>query len=239
MLTGVTSSDPPLFELREVVVEAGDARPLDGVSLCFEADGIHVVVGESGSGKSTLLRLLNRLEVPTSGTVAFRGDDISALDPLRLRRQVGMVFQRPTLFPGTVLDNLRVAAPDLDEDAAGELCTRVGLPADLLSRIGDDLSGGEAQRACLARSLAAEPDVLLMDEVTSSLDRRATRVLEDRTQELAAAGTPIVWVTHDLDQALRLDPEPTVLSAGRLATDAERAAFLSGSDDHDEGADRG
>lgn len=235
----MSDSDTPLFELRDVEVEAGDARPLDGVSLCLDAEGVHVVVGESGSGKSTLLRLLNRLEVPTAGTVEFRGDDVSTLDPLRLRRQVGMVFQRPTLFPGTVLDNLRVADPELDEDAAADLCARVGLPSELLGRIGDDLSGGEAQRACLARSLAAGPEVLLMDEVTSSLDRRATRVLEERTQELASSGTPVVWVTHDLDQALRLDPEPTVLAAGRLATEEERAAFLHATDGVDEEVDRG
>src|SRR5690606_11232412 len=108
MLPFVTHGEdgPPLFALDDVVVAIDDARPLDGITLDLPGEGITVIVGASGSGKSTLLRLLNRLEVATSGTVRFRGTDIDELDPLALRRQVGMVFQRPTLFPGTVRDNL-------------------------------------------------------------------------------------------------------------------------------------
>lgn len=228
------STSIPLFALRDVVVSYGDARPLDGITLDLPGDGITVVLGASGSGKSTMLRLLNRLEVPSSGEIRFHGEDLSRMDPLALRRRVGMVFQRPTLFPGTVRDNLLVAAPDAgDEDLAVAL-ERVGLPAELLDRVGDDLSGGEAQRACLARTLLARPEVLLMDEVTSSLDPRASRLLEERTVALAASGVPVVWVTHDLDQALRLDPDPVVLTAGRLATADERAAFLAGFADADD-----
>lgn len=219
---------PPLFSLDEVVVAIDDARPLDGITLDLPDRGVTVVLGASGSGKSTLLRLLNRLEVPTSGTVRFRGEDLDDLDPLVLRRRVGMVFQRPTLFPGTVRDNLRVARPDADDAAVRQVLERVGLPPELIDRVGDDLSGGEAQRACLARTLITEPEVLLMDEVTSSLDPRAAQLLEGRTQRLAEDGTPVVWVTHDLDQALRLDPAPIVLTRGRLADEGERAAFLAG-----------
>lgn len=233
MLRAVPENSP-LFELSDVVVAVDGARPLDGISLTFDREGVTVVLGASGSGKSTLLRLLNRLEVPTSGTVRFHGRDIADIDPLQLRRQVGMVFQRPTLFPGTVRDNLLVAAPDASDDDLGSALERVGLDVRLLGRVGDDLSGGEAQRACLARTLLARPEVLLMDEVTSSLDPRGARLLEDRTLDLARSGVPVIWVTHDLDQARRLDPDPVVLVAGRLATDDERRAFLAGIGAHDE-----
>ena len=222
------SAPAPLFALRDVVVAFGDARPLDGVTLDLPDRGVTVVLGASGSGKSTMLRLLNRLEAPTSGLVLFRGEDLSGLDPLALRRRVGMVFQRPTLFPGTVRDNLRVAAPEAGDGELREAMERVGLPVELLDRVGDDLSGGEAQRACLARTLLARPEVLLMDEVTSSLDPRASRLLEEHTVALAEGGVPVIWVTHDLDQALRLDPDPVVLTAGRLADLEEREAFLAG-----------
>lgn len=224
---GVAPPDVPLFELRDVVVTAGDVHPLDGVSLCLGASGVHVLLGESGSGKSTLLRLLNRLEVPSSGQVLFRGDDVAAVDTLDLRRRVGMVFQRPTLFPGTVRDNMLVADAGLDETAMVAALDRVGLDAGLLDRVADDLSGGEAQRACLARTLVTGPEVVLMDEVTSSLDRRASRGLEARARELADDGVPVVWVTHDLDQARRLDDQPIVLFAGRLASPGERRAFFA------------
>ncbi len=99
-----------LFEFDDVEVSFGDARALDGISLTVPDDGVTVLLGASGSGKSTMLRLCNRLEVPTAGRVLFRGTDIMDLDPLSLRRRVGMVFQRPTLFPGTVIENLRVAS---------------------------------------------------------------------------------------------------------------------------------
>jgi putative ABC transport system ATP-binding protein len=222
-------ADPvPLFALHDVVVAFGETRPLDGISVDLPGKGVTVVLGASGSGKSTMLRLLNRLEVPTSGRVLFHGEDLATLDPLALRRRVGMVFQRPTLFPGTVRDNLRVAQPAATEAQVTEAMELVGLRVALLDRVADDLSGGEAQRACLARTLITGPEVLLMDEVTSSLDPRASRVLEERTAGLADSGVPVIWVTHDLEQGLRLDPDPIVLTDGRVATEEERTAFLAG-----------
>ncbi len=210
-----------VFGFDDVSVEAGGARILAGITASVPDRGVTVLLGPSGSGKSTLLRLCNRLEVPTQGVVRFHGDDVGALDPLDLRRRVGMVFQRPTLFPGTVRDNLRVAAPDGDEAAFVSVLERAGLDAGFLERTGDDLSGGEAQRACLARTLVIRPEVLLMDEPTSSLDDRNTRVLEERAGELAADGVPVLWVTHDLDQAGRIGTHCLALDAGRLVADGE------------------
>jgi putative ABC transport system ATP-binding protein len=189
--------------------------------------GVSVLVGPSGSGKSTLLRCCNRLEIPESGTVCFRGDDIDGLDPLHLRRRVGMVFQRPTPFSGTVAENLRVAEPALTTRAAELALERVGLAGSFLDRDARELSGGEAQRVCLARTLVTRPEVVLMDEVTSSVDPSATRGLEELARALAATGVPVVWVTHDLDQMGRLADHVLVVIDGRIVH-AGRADALVG-----------
>jgi putative ABC transport system ATP-binding protein len=176
-----------------------------------------VLVGPSGAGKSTLLRLCNRLDVPTSGRVLFRGDDVAGLDPLALRRRVGMVFQRPTPFPGTVMENLRVAEPDLGVDDAVAVLERVRLEPDLLDRPATELSGGEAQRVCLARTLVTQPEVVLMDEPTSSVDRAARLALESLARDLVHDGVSVLWVTHDLDQMRRVADQVVVVIAGRIA----------------------
>jgi putative ABC transport system ATP-binding protein len=197
------------------------------------------MVGPSGSGKSTLLRCCNRLEVPVRGDVRYRGVDLEELDPLELRRRVGMVFQRPTPFAGTVLENLQVAEPTLDEETAAIELERVGLGSSMLPRDARELSGGEAQRVCLARTLATRPEVVLMDEVTSSVDPAARFALEELAAALARSLVPVVWVTHDLDQMRRLADHVVVVIGGRivhagapdrLGADAPDAAqrFLAG-----------
>lgn len=207
----------PLFTLEGVAVRRGGARILDGVDLSVPSAGVTVLIGMSGAGKSTVLRLCNRLEAPTSGTVRFRGTDVATLDPLAHRRRVAMVFQAPTPFPGTVLDNLRAVTPDLDAAGGRDLLDRVGLGPDALDRTADSLSGGEAQRLVLARALTTGPEVLLADEPTSALDATATTRLEALARTLATDGLPVVWVTHDLEQMRRLADHLVVLRAGRVA----------------------
>lgn len=216
----------PLFELDGVSLVLDGRRILDDVSLRIPDNVITVIVGPSGAGKSTILRLLNRLEVPTSGEIRFRGRPLDELDPLVLRRRVGMVFQQPTPFPGTVRDNLLVADPSAGEDELTEVLAVAGLPASFLDREADELSGGESQRMCLARTLLTRPEVLLMDEPTSALDPDAQARLERTAAEVAAAGRPMVWVTHDLGQAERLGSEIVALVDGRVADVAERDRFL-------------
>jgi putative ABC transport system ATP-binding protein len=210
--------DPPLFTFEDVVVQVDGTRILDGVAAEVPADGITCLVGPSGSGKSTLLRLCNRLEVATDGVVRFRGDDVLSLEPLSHRRRVGMVFQRPTPFPGTVRDNLRVARPDADDEELGLALARAALGMGFLDRVADHLSGGEAQRMCLARTLVTQPQVLLMDEPTSALDAEATAVLEELACDLACAPSPVpvVWVTHDQAQVDRIAQRRLVIEAGRV-----------------------
>jgi UDP-glucose/iron transport system ATP-binding protein len=225
---------------------AGPHGPLvSDVHGAIPRRGMTVVIGPSGAGKSTLLRLCNRLDAPSAGRVLFRGDDVATLDPLRLRRRVGMVFQRPTPFAGTVRDNFQVAEPELDDTDAKAVLERVDLTGALLDRPATELSAGEAQRVCLARTLVTKPEVLLMDEPTSSLDPRATRVLETLTRWLAADGVPIVWVSHDLAQMRRIAEHVTVMFAGRIVQQCalrdldhvavpEVAAFLRDPDQEDD-----
>ncbi|HEX7443501.1 MAG TPA: ATP-binding cassette domain-containing protein, partial [Acidimicrobiales bacterium] len=169
-----------------------------------------------------------------SGQVLFRGDDIAALDPLAHRRRVGMVFQRPTLFAGTVRDNLRVAEPHGTDDEFRAVLERVVLDASFLDRTADDLSGGEAQRACIARALLTRPEVLLMDEATSALDPDARRAIERLALDLVAGGLTLLWVTHDLEQVRRLLGDRTdrvlVVLDGHVAGPEESAAFLADRD---------
>jgi putative ABC transport system ATP-binding protein len=231
----VTGAREPLFEFHDVSVPGVDGRwRLRHVDGCIPASGVTVLVGPSGSGKSTLLRCCNRLEVPTEGAVAYRGTDLASLDVLRLRRRVSMVFQRPTPFPGTGRDNLRTADPAIDDARGRELLARVHLEPEFLDRNATELSGGEAQRLCLARSLAVEPEAVLMDEATSSLDRIARRALEDLARSLADGGTPIVWVTHDLAQARRLADTLLVVVDGRIAQGADAKAFIEEDGAHGE-----
>jgi len=206
-----------LFAFEGVTVEREPGRAiLREVTASVPDGGVTVIVGPSGAGKSTLLRLCNRLEAPSAGRVLLRGEDIAGLDPLALRRRVGMVFQRPTPFAGTVADNLRVAVPDLEDAAMGAALERAGLAASFLTRAADDLSVGEAQRMCLARTLVTGPEVLLMDEPTSALDRDNRLALERLARRLTEEGVPVLWVTHDGEQVARLADWVLALREGRL-----------------------
>jgi UDP-glucose/iron transport system ATP-binding protein len=217
----------PLFAFESVSLAAPDGRwRLHGATGRIEARGVTTLVGPSGSGKSTLLRCCNRLELPSGGVVRFRGTDVVELDPLQLRRHVAMVFQRPTPFPGTCRENLLIADAEIDERHAAELLARVQLGADFLDRNATQLSGGEAQRLCLARALAAKPEVVLMDEVTSSLDPAARVALEELARKLAIDGVPIVWVTHDLRQVRRIADHVLVVMDGRIVHSAPIARLM-------------
>jgi putative ABC transport system ATP-binding protein len=178
------------------------------------------IVGPSGSGKSSLLRLLNRLDEPTSGIVYLDGMDYRQIAPRELRRRVGMVLQRPFLFPGSVADNLqfgpRQRGEKLSVAAVEELLSAVGL-ASFAGRDVSNLSGGEAQRVSFARALANSPEALLLDEPTSALDDAAKREVETLIQQIGRErDIACILVTHDVAQAARLAGRVLVLENGRL-----------------------
>lgn len=211
-----------VFAFEQVTLRFAGAVALDEVTTHLPTGKLSVVAGASGSGKSSLLRLCNRLEVPTTGTVRFRGADVAAVDPLQLRRRVGMVFQRPAIFPGTVRDNLLVARANARESELVSVLEQAELDSSFLDRTGDDLSGGEAQRVCLARTLICRPEVLLMDEPTTSLHPAASIAMEETLKALHGEGSvEVVWVTHDLAQIERLAQHLVVLSAGTLVYEGD------------------
>jgi len=207
----------PAFELRGVVAGPVDRPILRDVTLDLPAAGVTAVAGPSGAGKSTLLRLLNRLDDPVAGEIRWQGRPLSSWPPTELRRQVGMVFQRPPLFPGTVRDNLRVACPDVDADRCARVLDEVQFPPAKLDESASTLSGGEAQRMCLARALLTDPAVVLADEPTASLDGVARRSIEELARALADAGVAVIWVTHDTDQLRRIADHVLALVDGRVA----------------------
>ena len=204
-----------LFSFEDVVVDRNGVRALDGFTATVPAGGVTAIFGPSGSGKSTMLRLCNRLEAPTAGRVLFREDDVAQQDPLRLRRRVGMCFQRPTPFPGTVADNLRVADPDASASTMVEALDQMALSGSWLDRDATELSGGEAQRMCLARTLITRPEVLLLDEPTSAVDAAAARVIERAVRELAGAAVTALWVSHDAAQVNRIADQVLHIDHGR------------------------
>jgi UDP-glucose/iron transport system ATP-binding protein len=215
---------PAAFEFTKVSVLRAGRRVLDDVTARIPPAGITVVTGPSGAGKTTLLRLCNRLEVPDTGTVRYRGRPLDELDPLALRRRVGMVFQRPIPFPGSVSDNLRVASPDAGAEELRVLLSRVALDPGLLDQEARTLSGGELQRVCLARTLVTRPETLLLDEPTSALDDQPKRVFEATARELAAQDITLVWITHDDAQALRVADRTYQLRDGHLTGAAAEEA---------------
>jgi putative ABC transport system ATP-binding protein len=188
--------------------KVGEKVLVDDVSLEVHAGEIVGVLGPSGSGKSSLLRLLNRLDEPTSGTVFLENTDYRNVAPRELRRSVGMVMQRPYLFPGSVAENVtfgpRQRAEQIIGEKISELIGEVGL-AGYETRDVSKLSGGEAQRVSLARALANSPRALLLDEPTSALDDASKSGIESlvtkivRDKQLAC-----LLVTHDHGQAERM-----------------------------------
>jgi putative ABC transport system ATP-binding protein len=195
-------------------------RLVDDVSVQIQKGTIVAIVGPSGAGQSSFLRLLNRLDEATSGTVWLEGIDYHTLAPQELRRRVGMVMQSPHLFPGTVAENIRFGprqrGEELPQDTIVRLLERVGL-AGYAERDVSNLSGGEAQRVSLARTLANSPEVLLLDEPTSALDEATQHDVEGLILGIIREqGLTCLLITHNTEQARRVATHVMVLEAGKL-----------------------
>jgi putative ABC transport system ATP-binding protein len=224
--------DPDAVVLRaeHLSRRVGEVAIVNDVSLDVRQGELLGVVGPSGSGKSSFLRLLNRLDEPTNGTVFLEGQDYRLLPPRELRRRVGMVTQRPFLFPGDVASNLRFGPLQRGETPAHsdvcQLLECVGLPG-FAARDVVNLSGGEQQRISLARALANRPEVLLLDEPTSALDEEAKFSIEQLICNLVRqTSLTCVLVTHDRDQARRMCDRVAILEAGRLIQTGTPAEVL-------------
>ena len=191
---------------------------VNNISIQVQKGDVLAIVGPSGAGKSSFLRLINRLDEPTSGTVFVHDQDYRDIPPRELRRRVGMVMQAPYLFPGTVADNLQFGpaqrAEQLSDDNISALLDQVGL-SGFAHRDISHLSGGEAQRVSLARTLANGTEILLLDEPTSALDDAAQQNIEVLLKRIIAQqNLTCLIITHDMDQAARLANRVLILKDG-------------------------
>jgi ABC-type methionine transport system ATPase subunit len=207
----------------------GRTEILKDVDIEIRDGAITAVVGPSGAGKSTLLRAINRLIEPSTGEIYLNGEPTSSLDPLELRRRVGIVFQIPALFGGSVEEAVLYGARLSGKDAEpGRLLEMVGLDASLRARDPQSLSVGQQQRVAIARALALQPEALLLDEPTSALDEAARRRIEELVTDLnARLGLTMVFVSHDLSQVERVAGRVVVLVEGKSVGEWDREDFFS------------
>lgn len=225
---------PPLLRFDGVICRFGNVTAVDGVDCSLAPRSFVALVGASGSGKSTLLKTVNTLVQPTAGRVLFAGDDVASLKPARLRRRVGYVFQGIGLFPHfTVGENIaigpRLTGEKLLPERIAALLELVELEPAMASRMPDELSGGQRQRVGVARALAGDPELLIMDEPFGALDPVTRAALGITVRELHdTLGLTTVMVTHDMAEALLLADRVLVMDAGALVADATPRALLAG-----------
>lgn len=216
-------SPQPYLRAENVSYTADGQTILSNINFVISEGERVAIFGPSGAGKSTLIRLLNRLDEPSSGTIFIDGQDYREIPPQQLRRRLGLVMQQPYLFPGTVADNLRFgpAAQDksLEDEEIQHLLAGVDL-AGFADRDVSKLSGGEAQRVSLARTLANQPEALLLDEPTSSLDEAARIEVEETILSvLNSQDVTCILVTHDREQVQRMADRVILLKSGEIVED--------------------
>jgi len=239
-----------LFQFSDVGLDVGSKSILSGLNFEIHKGEFVAVIGASSAGKSSLLRMFNALTSPTQGQISFRGLDIDT-DILSLRKNVGVLFQNPVVFAGTVRDNMLIAgrwdqsiAQILDHELLAAL-EQVGLENTLLTSNAKDLSGGEQQRLALARTLLNHPQVLLLDEATSNLDPKLARAIMDQIDMLGKTlHLTVIAVSHDYLLMKRYAKRVIILSKGRIIGDGsfkalegehifEAAGLLGNEDDHE------
>lgn len=203
---------------------------LKGISGQVEKGSILTIIGPSGSGKSTILSLCNLMLTPDSGEIFIAGKEVREWDPQELRKYVGISFQSAPMIKGTVLHNLslpyRLQGKQLDHPE--KYLEEVGLGVEFLSREAKELSGGQKQRLSLARTLVNHPGILLLDEITSALDRHLSKEIEDLILEInKRRKTTILWVTHDLSQAERVGDQTWLIMDGELVEAGETENFFN------------
>jgi putative ABC transport system ATP-binding protein len=204
--------------LRKVNNNRIKTQILSNLDLKVEQGGLVTIMGASGSGKTTLLRLINRLSEADSGNIFLNGMDIRDYAPMELRRKVGMVFQLPVMFKGSVRDNIafgvKLWGGNIDVEVLAKAC---GISENLINADAEQLSVGEKQRVCIARALANQSELLLLDEPTSALDIATAEKIERLLIKFRTEfGLTVLWVTHEREQAERIGGRKLILKDGRL-----------------------
>jgi osmoprotectant transport system ATP-binding protein len=233
------NANPPVIEFRDVAYLLPNGQPLlSGLSLAVERGETLVLLGRSGSGKTTTLKLINRLLTPASGEVFVNGAPTANADVIRLRRSIGYVIQEIGLFPHFNVERNIGLVPRVEgwpaprvHQRVEELLQMVGLESEIASRYPHQLSGGQRQRVGVARALAADPAILLMDEPFGALDAITRDQLQREFLSLQQSlNKTVVFVTHDLREALRLGSRIALMEAGRLVTVLSPTEFLRSKD---------
>ncbi|MDY3042688.1 ABC transporter ATP-binding protein, partial [Streptococcus pluranimalium] len=217
-------SDKPIIEFKNVRKIYGDNVAVDTANLSVTAGEFICFIGTSGSGKTTLMRMINRMLKPSEGNIYFEGKDISTINPIHLRRKIGYVIQNIGLMPHmTIYENITLVpkllkwSEDKKKAKAKELIKLVELPEEFLDRYPSELSGGQQQRIGVIRALAADQDVILMDEPFGALDPITREGIQDLVKTLQEKmGKTIVLVTHDMDEALKLASRIVVMDNGQM-----------------------
>jgi phosphate transport system ATP-binding protein len=233
MVTDLTNETSPKMRARDVSIFYGEKQAVDSVSIDIQTEYVTAFIGPSGCGKSTFLRALNRMNdtiasARVEGQIELDGEDIyrSKMDVVQLRARVGMVFQKPNPFPKTIYENIAygprihgLAETRSDLDAVVEKSLRrAGLWDEVKDRLNDSgtaLSGGQQQRLCIARAIAVDPEVILMDEPCSALDPIATARIEELIDDLKGRYA-IVIVTHSMQQAARVSQRTAFFHLGKM-----------------------
>jgi osmoprotectant transport system ATP-binding protein len=230
----MTSRSPAKVSFDKASRIYGDVVAVAGVSTQIASGSFVALVGASGSGKSTLLKMINALVELSSGRVSIDGEDVSTLPSAKLRRRIGYVFQGIGLFPHMDLAQNIAIGPRLEGEALSdariaELLQLVELEPDMASRMPDELSGGQRQRIGVARALANNPQLLLMDEPFGALDPITRDALGERVRALhKELGLTTIMVTHDMAEALLLADRVLVMDAGAIVADETPAGLLAG-----------
>lgn len=217
-------TNQPIIEFKDIKKVYGDNVAVDTANLSVEAGEFICFIGTSGSGKTTLMRMINRMLKPSEGHIYFEGKDISTINPIHLRRKIGYVIQNIGLMPHmTIYENITLVPKllkwpeDKKKAKAKELIKLVELPEDFLDRYPSELSGGQQQRIGVIRALAADQDVILMDEPFGALDPITREGIQDLVKTLQEKmGKTIVLVTHDMDEALKLASRIVVMDNGQM-----------------------
>ncbi|WP_097026383.1 ABC transporter ATP-binding protein [Clostridium peptidivorans] len=209
-----------ILKFNKVNFTDGEKTILKDINFEIKKGDYVTIVGPSGSGKSTLLKLCNNLISPSDGSIYYNDKNITEYNPVDLRKDISYCLQIPHLFGETVMDNLsfpfKIRNAKINMDKIHELTYKFKIRKNILDEKIINLSGGEKQRISLMRTLMHTPDVLLLDEVTSSLDVENTSIVEDIVKDLNDKGVTILWITHDMEQSFKYANKRINLNSGEL-----------------------
>lgn len=211
-----------ILRLKAISYFSDNTHIINGVSIEIEKGDCVSIIGSSGSGKSTLLKICSDLISPTSGEIFYKGKKYPDYDPIELRKKISYCVQIPYLFGKSVFDNLSypfiIRKKEIDEKRIKIFMEKLNLNSSYLHKDINSLSGGEKQRVALIRNLMFTPDILLLDEVTSSLDKENAKIVESLVKEMNNNGVTVVWITHSIEQSKSIFNKRIEMDQGQISS---------------------